>query len=268
MVNYKNGKIYKIISAQTDNIYVGSSTQPLSVRMAYHRMTHERYNEGIGGYVTSSVLLEYPDAKIILIESYPCDNKEQLRAREQYHIDINKNICVNTNAAYTGLNTNNGKNEYLKQYSKTEKYKNYAVARRQTDKWKNYHRQDKWKQYQKEYKKTEKYKKKAREYDKTDKAKQCHKRLKQTTKYKEYAKRYEKGTHRKEYNKFKMSISNQCPCGGSYNIRYGRSRHSRTVTHQDFLKSLKKDVQDLVPLSNKLSENLKYSITKASKLNL
>ena len=32
---------------------------------------------------------------IILIESFPCDNKEQLHARERYYIELNNNICVN-----------------------------------------------------------------------------------------------------------------------------------------------------------------------------
>lgn len=32
MVNYGNGKIYKIVSNQTENVYIGSTTKNISVR--------------------------------------------------------------------------------------------------------------------------------------------------------------------------------------------------------------------------------------------
>ena len=35
--DYKNGKIYCIRNTLDDNIYVGSTTQPLSKRMVKHR---------------------------------------------------------------------------------------------------------------------------------------------------------------------------------------------------------------------------------------
>ena len=37
--DYKNGKIYCIRNNIDDNIYVGSTTQPLSKRMALHRQS-------------------------------------------------------------------------------------------------------------------------------------------------------------------------------------------------------------------------------------
>ena len=36
-MDYKNGKIYQILNTIDDDCYVGSTTQPLSKRMAYHR---------------------------------------------------------------------------------------------------------------------------------------------------------------------------------------------------------------------------------------
>ena len=36
MVNYSNGKIYKIVSNNTDKIYIGSTTVKLAVRKARH----------------------------------------------------------------------------------------------------------------------------------------------------------------------------------------------------------------------------------------
>ena len=42
--DYKNGKIYCIRNNINDDIYVGSTTQPLSKRMAQHREDAKREN--------------------------------------------------------------------------------------------------------------------------------------------------------------------------------------------------------------------------------
>lgn len=60
MPNYELSKIYSIRSHQTDQIYVGSTTQKLSERMAEHR------------YKKGHILMNYSDAYIELIEAYPC----------------------------------------------------------------------------------------------------------------------------------------------------------------------------------------------------
>ena len=77
MPNYKNGKIYSIRSFLTDDIYIGSTTQPLSVKMALHRSNYRN-----GKYCSSCEILKHDDAYIELIEEYPCDSKEQLTKRE------------------------------------------------------------------------------------------------------------------------------------------------------------------------------------------
>lgn len=102
MVNYKNGKIYKIISNKTDKIYIGSTTKKyLCDRLAIHRAEYKRYKTGkIKKYITSFKLIEYDDAKIILIENYQCNTKDELRQREQYWIDQNKDFYINKNNAF------------------------------------------------------------------------------------------------------------------------------------------------------------------------
>ena len=92
MVNYQNGKIYKIVSDQTDKIYIGSTTD----KYLSHRLNNHRYEyKSKRSNVSSKKILKYDDVKIILIETYPCKNKDELFAREQYHVDKNKDICVN-----------------------------------------------------------------------------------------------------------------------------------------------------------------------------
>jgi hypothetical protein len=96
MVNYNNSKIYKIVSPQTDKIYVGSTTKDkLCQRMAQHRAIYKRYlNDKERDYITSFEILKYEDAIIILIEAFPCNTKDELHARERYWIENTAN-CVN-----------------------------------------------------------------------------------------------------------------------------------------------------------------------------
>ena len=42
-MDYKNGKIYKIVSDLTDKIYIGSTTQPLYKRHSKHKGNYKQY---------------------------------------------------------------------------------------------------------------------------------------------------------------------------------------------------------------------------------
>jgi hypothetical protein len=93
MPDYKNSKIYKIVSYDNDEIYIGSTTESLSKRFHKHKHDLKRFKAGNYHYITSFKILEYETAHIVLIENFPCENKEELFKREQYHIQNNK--CVN-----------------------------------------------------------------------------------------------------------------------------------------------------------------------------
>lgn len=106
---YASGRIYKICSDLTDQVYIGSTTNQLSKRMATHRSNHRMCLAGTYHRVTSFDILQHPDAKIILVENFPCDSKEQLNARERHWIETTPN-CVNkchpgrTGAEYRAAN--------------------------------------------------------------------------------------------------------------------------------------------------------------------
>ena len=80
MPNYTNGKIYKILNAIDDELYVGSTVEPLCKRMAKHRhnvnqsphfkLYKHMINHGIDNFY------------IELIENYACSSKEELQAKE------------------------------------------------------------------------------------------------------------------------------------------------------------------------------------------
>lgn len=76
MPNYQNGKVYSIRSrSRPDLVYVGSTTQSLSVRFGGHKTPkYEKY--------TSKQIIDLGDAYIELIENYSCNSREELVRRE------------------------------------------------------------------------------------------------------------------------------------------------------------------------------------------
>lgn len=90
---YHNGRIYKIVSHQTSDVYIGSTCRSLKERLREHRKHYKGYLNGKYHYVTSYEILKYDDHDIILLEYFKCLNKEELHARERYYIE--SMTCVN-----------------------------------------------------------------------------------------------------------------------------------------------------------------------------
>lgn len=111
MPDYTKGKIYKLIGA--GKTYIGSTTQLLSKRYWAHK------NQT---YKTVEEIIADPNNQITLIELFPCSCKEELLARERYHIDANN--CINK---YNPILTEQERQDYIKkrnfEYSKTDKFK-------------------------------------------------------------------------------------------------------------------------------------------------
>lgn len=91
--NMITGMVYKICSNQTNKIYIGSTTKSLQKRLSGHRNHYTCYLNGTYHYVTSFDILQYEDNEIILLEIVHCNNVNELRTRERYHIELNE--CVN-----------------------------------------------------------------------------------------------------------------------------------------------------------------------------
>jgi len=119
MVNYENGKIYKIVCNETGLIYIGSTAQKyLSTRLGEHKKTHKSYLNGKSHYVSSFEVLEGGNFDIILLENYYCKDKYELKAKERHYIEtikcVNKYIPNRTNKEYRDTNK-----DYLKEYRST-----------------------------------------------------------------------------------------------------------------------------------------------------
>lgn len=96
MPNYQNAKIYKIVSNQSEKVYIGSTVQKLCQRKGGHMRDFREWKINGSEYVTSFEILKYDDADVILLEKFPCNSKEELEARERYYIEtlncVNKSI--------------------------------------------------------------------------------------------------------------------------------------------------------------------------------
>ena len=102
MVNYRRGKIYKVVSPYTDYFYIGSTCkQYLCQRMGNHQDNYRAYKEGKYGYCYVNDILEFPKCQIVLLLNYPCNSKDELRAKEQEIIEQSGTLCVNNRRAHT-----------------------------------------------------------------------------------------------------------------------------------------------------------------------
>ena len=127
MVNYNNGKIYKLECLTTGLIYVGSTTKHyLSQRLVNHRQDYEKYINGKCRYITSFKILENDNYSISLLESVNCNTKDELLAREGYYIKtldcVNKKVMGRTRKEYHQDNK-----ERLNEISRKYREDNLAV---------------------------------------------------------------------------------------------------------------------------------------------
>jgi hypothetical protein len=140
MPDFKQGKIYCLRSHQTDDVYIGSTCQPLSKRKVDHKTNYKRWKNGKCGYVTSFEIIKYDDCYIELLEECPCDNKNQLERREGQLIRemkcINKLVAGRSKKEYNKENKEQIK-EYNKKYNEEHKeqiaehYKKYYEANKE-----------------------------------------------------------------------------------------------------------------------------------------
>jgi hypothetical protein len=220
-VDYQDGKVYCIRSHQTDKVYVGSTCQALSARMAGHRRQFNCFLNGKQNKVMSFDILQYNDAYIELICNHPCNNKEELLKEEGHYIRTTPN-CINK--TILGRTRNEYGKEYYDKNKETVQEKQKVYRENNKDKIKL---NDK-KYYEENKEKIQEYKKKWCEENKEI--------IKQ--KKKQY---YEENKDKKkEYDKIYREMKKEiihCPCGGTYN-KPKQKRHDETQKHKHYLETL------------------------------
>lgn len=99
MNRYQHSKIYKLVNDVDNRIYVGSTCTTLTKRKNQHKYKSNKYPNR---HVYQHFFFKtkgWDNVRIILIENVECENKDQLRAREQHWIDtlnpsLNKNSAI------------------------------------------------------------------------------------------------------------------------------------------------------------------------------
>ena len=189
MPNYANGKIYKLVSDETDFVYVGSTTQPLSKRLYAHKKKAETGNSKV---YTAMREVGIESFRIVLVSDHPCERKEQLNAgEERVRKEFEQGNLLNTNRCYSNVPYGLPAKEYNSKYQadNADKMKEY-IAKYKTD------NSDKIKEYRAKYNadNADKIKERMAKYraDNADKIKECRAKYNAANadKIKEYSARY------------------------------------------------------------------------------
>ena len=86
MVNYQNGKIYKIVDNDTGDVFYGSTTQKnLASCMTSHRRVDSK--------LLSQIIIRRQNYGYSLVENIACKNSEELNQKLRFYID--NNVCIN-----------------------------------------------------------------------------------------------------------------------------------------------------------------------------
>ena len=209
MPDYQNGKIYKVVCDETNLTYYGSTVQPLSKRLHQHKNNRNL-----------CMTKNMKNMKIFLVETFPCNTKEELHSRERFYVEqnpcCNKKIPLRTQKEYKDQNKDKIK-EINKEYREANK--------------------EKRKKYDKEYRDQNKYKIKEYRDANKDKLKEYYNEYweankeKLKEKMKEYTKEY------KKTNKEKLKEKITCECG-SVVRKSDKARHLKSQKHIDYISNL------------------------------
>ena len=122
MSKYSNGKIYKILNSIDNEVYVGSTIEPLCKRMWKHRFSSKTRSHYMLYQHMSKLGKEH--FYIELIENYPCNNKEELEAKEGQWIrqigTLNDKIAGRSKKQW-GIDNHERRMEQAKQYRDAHK---------------------------------------------------------------------------------------------------------------------------------------------------
>ena len=95
-INYNNAKVYAIRSHNSDEVFIGSTTQTLSKRLADHNTKYRKFLKGTyKKNMKAFGVIKLGNCYIELLQKYPsCSCIEELTQYTNEH--MRKNKCVNT----------------------------------------------------------------------------------------------------------------------------------------------------------------------------
>jgi hypothetical protein len=87
------GRIYKLTSSQTNQCYIGSTTESIKSRISKHKYNYKQYRDGKYHYVSSYEIVKFNDAKIELLEEKEFKDKKNMFERERFYIETHENAA-------------------------------------------------------------------------------------------------------------------------------------------------------------------------------
>ena len=214
------GKIYKLESTYTDDLYIGSTLKTAPERLLAHKAKWAAFQADADcPWYSAFQLLQHDDVSITVIEDVACLTIEELRVREQFHINANDR-AVNCNKAFRTeeeliqqkrdwqTDNRDKANEACQKWRRA----NPEKAKAATAKWREEHKDEIKQRYQENY----------------DTAANTAKMAKYRLTHKDNINKYKREQYQQE--KDAVLAKTVCGCGGSYDSTH-RSRHVKSVKH-------------------------------------
>ena len=216
------GRIYKIISTQGNECYIGSTFNTTRDRFKNHKTHYEEWKKGKRDNMSVFQLFDkygIQNCKIVLIKEYYVVDRYHLEVYETLWIYKSNSNCINKYIPF------NIKRLYKKQYNQQYQEKNRKKLKQQYQQYYQ-NNKDKRQQYlQNNKEKLEKYRKLYWEQNK-EKIQQ----------YRENRKEQIKQNRQKRYQNEKNKLQEKfdCKCGGKYTFQ-NKLIHTKTQKHQKWL---------------------------------
>lgn len=99
---YSRGKIYRLVNTTDNEVYVGSTCNTLNRRLYNHRNKAKHRTSKVYAHLSN---IGWDKVQIELLEEYPCNNVQELLAKEREYIEqlkptLNSSLPTRTNKEY------------------------------------------------------------------------------------------------------------------------------------------------------------------------
>lgn len=119
MPDYSKGKIYKL-QCEDGHYYIGSTCDSLRGRLWDHKDASQTKPWRVYTHINT---LGWDKVTIVLVEEFPCENRDQLRQREDFYIQqVRGPLCLNMDRAFVtererkdNVNANQRRRRHMKE---------------------------------------------------------------------------------------------------------------------------------------------------------
>jgi hypothetical protein len=133
-MGYETAKIYQLVCSD-GHYYYGSTINELRIRFRDHKNASKRQLYRVYAHINKA---GWDSVKIVLVEEYPCANRQELNKKENEYILAHKSdpLCLNNNLAFVTPEQKaeckkkhvEKNKEKLAEYHKNKRTGNQAVA--------------------------------------------------------------------------------------------------------------------------------------------